>query len=255
MEIEWEYISMPKYGNRDDENEDSGSARESKHAHKNIFRAAIADGATESIYSKAWANILVESFLNRKIHEKSLIRGPIIEEISANWKTITNSPEIPWYIEEKLQEGSYAALLGVNIGPYSKSEDDTWLKYVSIGDCCLFWHSIRAIKFISSPQKNFTDFTSRPFLVGTNSKPIPKERISRRKWKICRGDIIMLMTDALACFFMKLNSEDPQSAIGFIPWLKDKETQKEIFQQRIHDARQKKTIKNDDSSVLIIRII
>src|SRR5436190_1734023 len=71
-------------------------------------RFAVADGASESAFAGEWARLLTASFVER--------RGPWsswLPETRERWRQQLEGRPLPWFLEEKFEEGASATLLGV----------------------------------------------------------------------------------------------------------------------------------------------
>src|SRR5437879_1758144 len=105
----WHTFHLPKRGHSPKEYEDAFAGD------LNAGRFAVADGASESSFASAWAQILVRAYVSKP--------GPWPKWLPAarkRWRSRLNQVDLPWYAQTKLEEGAYAALLGVHI------EGKTW---------------------------------------------------------------------------------------------------------------------------------
>jgi hypothetical protein len=104
------------------------------------------------------------------------------------------------------------------------------------------------------PLDNSASFTNRPHLLSSNpadnSRALEHVRTMNGTW--VPGDAFYLMTDALACWFMREVEE------GGTPWsvLRDLETSDEIkpFREWVADLRMDRAIRNDDVTLLRLDI-
>src|SRR5215831_16614022 len=106
--VEWTSATLPKAGNRPEENEDAVAAAPDE------LRFAVADGASESWESGPWAARLAAAF----------VRCPPTPADFARWLADARdwSPPlasaagpVPWYAAVKQQQGSFAALAGLDL--------------------------------------------------------------------------------------------------------------------------------------------
>lgn len=199
------------------------------------FRAAVADGATESAYAKVWAQILTRGFV-----DSDLSSGDGFEQHLVSWRHTwcrhleTKIRDVPWYTSAKVAEGAYAAFLGLSI-----MEDGSWVA-VSVGDCCLF--HVRVGKLVQSwPFEDADLFTTSPHLISTLPDTTQPEILTRAgTWS--DGDAFMLATDAVAAWMLRTGAFEA----GF--------SGAEAFRARIHSARGNGTIRNDDVTLLVVEV-
>jgi hypothetical protein len=235
-----------KIGNQSDEYEDYFEPKGPSFIDKKSVIMAIADGATDSIFSKEWARLIVENFVKRPFfHRRSLQRTS--ERISQVWRNNIKEKPLPWYAEEKLKSGAFSTLLGVVLLPQGK------FRAISLGDCCLF--QIRDNELhLHFPPLEPEDFGSTPYLLSTN--PNYNERIwpfvmtCNGDWK--KGDIFFLMTDALSQWFVKENKNNKKPWDVLLDFILAEENQQ--FDEWIVTQHQSKLIRNDDMTLLILEV-
>lgn len=250
--IQFSYQSfwLPKEGSSRDEYEDAFFPRRTRcGCRRTRFRAAVADGATEASFSRLWARILVCAFVRRHIsfdlsHE-SLSRQRM------TWKTHLSSMRLPWYAQEKLDCGAFAAFLGVEF-EVLKKEDPCAFKWraVAAGDACIV--QMRSDEIIEKfPIQHSTGFSNRPDLLPSLPSASTKELRPSLESEGCGkpGDSFYLMTDAIATWFLR------SAEGGGTPWkqIRDLDTPKiPSFRDWITCLRVSQEIKNDD--VTVVRI-
>jgi len=188
-----------KSGLDKDDYEDAFTPLSSVDKHNKKIKIAVADGATESSFSKEWANILVEKYSSSNFE---ITDNKFFEEAFKDWESYINQKKLSWFATEKLNNGAFAAFLGLNID----LESNTY-KVEAIGDCCLFL--IRNNQIATTfPLTNFEDFTNNPTLLSTrdinslsNFKNISGELLP--------GDMLIMASDALSAFILKEKSSLP----------------------------------------------
>jgi hypothetical protein len=222
---------MAKAGHRADEYEDAFAADPLR------GRFAIADGASESAFAVNWAKILVNAFVQNPGSWSSWL-----VQARELWKLQAQERELAWYAETKVQEGAYAAVLGISItnGHWTAS---------AVGDCCLF--QVRAQRlFRVFPMRRSADFSSRPALLGSRRRAKTQPRTPRLhvqgNWRT--GDVFFLMSDALAQWALK-KFEKGKQPWGDLQSINDNDQ----FAQWISKLRQAKDLTNDDVTLLLIR--
>jgi hypothetical protein len=251
--VKWYSATIQKYGNLAVENEDKYAPLLANGAiyHGKDFRCALSDGATESSFSQSWANYLVTEFINSKTE------GPTTQFISSairKLKDEVNTIVLPWHAQEKLRNGSHATFLGLDL---LAGDPDViyplcgnW-KALCVGDSYLF-HYRREVLVTSVPKDNGESFNNRPKLIGSKqaNQEIGHSQFNGT-WK--SGDDFLLMTDAIAEWAFR-NMENNVNIPGVI---KDKLTRKSkinFFSDWINHLRVTHEIKNDDTTVIWIKV-
>jgi len=219
-------------------------------------RLAIADGATTAYESGLWARIIVDTFVTNppKPDQDSLI--PWLEPLVDQWKKKVFGEELPWYKLAKAQQGSSAALLGMQftLPPENSVESPDFSipwQALAIGDACLF--QIRVNKLIKAfPVEESTNFGITPSLLSTRlegkylSHTLNKLEIQQGECEI--GDLFILATDAFAQWFLH------STEAGEKPWFKVKDLTESEFVALMNSLHQEKKIRNDDVTVLVVHI-
>jgi hypothetical protein len=279
MKLEVQVYWLPKAGNTEAEYEDAfafrhkesdgagsdGCSQDDQHPlhcevqlrSEDTFRAAIADGATESTWAKSWAKHLVEAYVQGRFSSPGEV---YYRQIHRTWyeqqcKHIHQKPASDqWYLEEGLRWGAHATFLGVEFS----HQDGQWCCQASaVGDCCLF--HIRDGKLIQAfPLDSPDAFNSTPVLISSrqstcpdrgdhNNNPSPDCSTSKI---ICQqGDEFWLMTDALACWFLRIQKNEPEIVSQI-----QKISSYNEFSKKIQEEREQKSLRNDDVTWMIIRI-
>ena len=233
---------MPKEGNSEAEYEDAYFPRHSERRKGQKLRFAVADGATESSFSGLWARLLVSAFVHREVN--FTFAPDELRPLQDKWKKSFDGKVLAWYAEEKLADGAFAALIGLEVVEDVKR---TW-RAVAVGDSCLV--QVRDEEIIAAfPLQNSASFTNRPDLLSS----LPSNEANQRGTMLnkegiwCGNDTFFLMTDALAYWFFKEKEANRQ------PWdvLRNLDTQI-FFQKWVASLRLSHAIKNDD--VTLVRI-
>ena len=252
MQVFAQAFWVPKAGNSDTEYEDAFWPKELPRGQDTCFRFAVADGATETSFSRTWAMQLVRSFCKGRL-DAPLI-GDGLRDLQQRWSTIVRRRPLPWYAEEKIRLGAFASVLGVHLYDDVHREDrhGEW-HAMALGDSCLV--QVRGEEVLARfPLDNSASFTNRPHLLSSNpahnNRVLDHLRTMEGTWD--PGDAFYLMTDALACWFMREVEE------GRMPWsvLRDLDTSGEIkpFREWVEDLRMDRGIRNDDVTLLRIDI-
>ncbi len=242
----------PKRGSPDSEYEDAFWPCRGMEARATSFRFAVADGATEASYSGIWAKQLVRQFC--KDSSNPPFDGDGFRLLQQRWSRIVRRRPLPWYAEEKVHLGAFAAILGLILcdDTYADGSGGNW-QAVAIGDSCLV--QVRGEEVLARfPLADSAAFSNRPHLLSSNpahnSHIVDHLRTIDRTWQT--GDAFYLMTDALASWFMR-EIED-----GRKPWsiLRDLGTcdEPKPFREWVESLRKQGAIRNDDVTLLRIDI-
>ncbi len=222
------------------------------------FRCAVADGATETSYSKVWANQLVRSICRHEQFGQAFLLETL-PTLQQRWsrfvhRRIRRKP-LPWYVEEKIRSGAAASLLGIEIRSSSLSgeEGGTWTA-IAVGDSCLV--QMRATQVIEKfPLTDAVSFNNHPYLISSHpsSNSDLKKNISILSGTWCLDDEFYLMTDALAHWYMTMLSNDMK------PWevLRDMGTsgEKQSFGEWIQEMRKQGRMRNDDITLFRVSVV
>lgn len=229
-----------KRGNSQEEYEDAYAIS------KDNSKIAISDGATEASFSKEWAQILVNHFVNNPVE---IITSEWLEELYNIFNAKVDISKLPWYAQNKIiEQGSYATLTGV----YIDIEDESFT-FISIGDSCLFLVDENGV--YSFPFRSVEEFNSRPYLISTlkynnfelNNKVYQKSR--HDKFQLGRTRLY-LATDALSCWLVKEHCSNRE------PWkILDELMEQSEFINLIDKLRDSGDLKNDDVTLIIVEVI
>ncbi len=199
-------------------------------------RAAVADGATESAFARRWARTLVSGFVDDAATDPEAFRAKL-----PGWQAVwiesveQRTRRLPWYAEQKAEEGAFATLLGLEIQPEGR-----W-QALAVGDCCLF--QVRDDALIAQwPIDAPNAFTNRPGLVPSRSGYTgPDPLVETGSW--LARDRFVLATDATAAWLMRTGVADVLR------------TDAEAFRDRVRTARAEGLLRNDDVTLLELRIL
>ena len=200
MPIKIEPFWLPKHGLTPDEYEDAFWPPGVLVVSDFPVRVAVADGATETTFSGLWARLLVEAYNDAK-SDPSLLET--LAPLQARWLKEATAKPLPWYAEAKLEQGAFAALVGITLSATQGNTRGEWAAY-AVGDSCVF--QLRGNDLIARfPLSEFTAFDNRPLLVSSvqanNRKLEAAEQRASGDWQV--GDVFYLMTDAFACWFLR----------------------------------------------------
>jgi serine/threonine protein phosphatase PrpC len=245
---------LPKAGNTPDENEDA------YFCNQNAGRFALADGASDAYDSRRWARLLVEAFASDDLSFRWWSTDSIEKRVAAlsqQWVASIQWDELPWYKVEKARQGAFSTFLGVEFEPtneiltWGANSEGRW-HALAVGDTCLF--QIREDKLEAAfPLEKAEDFGLAPPLLGTNrryNRHSLKHLVKSPHDKTYKpGDIFLLATDALAQWFIGASER------GEKPWKKMLQYSTQLeFEQSVDSLRQEQAIRNDDVTLLIVRV-
>ncbi len=257
MEIIWQSHTLAKDGNCQEENEDAFSPNgNSAFSGEEPFICALADGATRTSFSSLWANLLVKSLADPYLG----LTDSAVSTAQKEWSQTINEMKLPWHAEEKVKQGSFSTLLWFRVTPNPKESGEPggpW-EATAVGDSCLF--QIRNEELITKyPIARSEDFANNPILISS----IPErnqqiwetlsDKATRGTWS--PGDQFLLMTDALACWFMRKTEQGNMPIQKLFCALQQPEVSDQSgFEKLILELRDSKAIKNDDTSLIYITI-
>jgi hypothetical protein len=228
----WRALRQPKDGHSDAEYEDAWAAD------PDAGRFAVADGASESAFAGLWARLLVEGFLaagrpRHLAHWLGQARGL--------WSAEVMGLELPWYAEMKREEGAFATLVGLGLGA------GQW-RAVAVGDSCLI--RVRKDRQVRAfPLRVFAEFDNQPALIGSRAgRPLTPRYAAGT---LLPGDCLLLMTDALAEWFLRSHETGARPWDELAPLLCEGRSE-EDFGAWVGDLRGRGALRNDDVTVLSI---
>ena len=227
------------------------------------FCCAIADGATESSYSRIWAKQWVQAVCHKRLFnaEAMLTQLPQLQRQWARYvqqRLQRRSAALPWYVTEKAQQGAHAALLSFNLQAGVGNGGAGWGTWqaLAVGDCCLA--QVRSgIAIALFPYVAASEFNTRPYLLASQPTNTDAKQLSAHirtlmgEWH--SGDHFYLMTDALAHWFYRSIEQ------GEMPWcafddLDSSASDFLSFREWIQVLRADGAIRNDDVTVMRIAV-
>jgi hypothetical protein len=205
VQIESECFSLHKAGNGKDEYEDAFHTGITVSKDVAYHRFAIADGASESSFADIWADLLASAYCHGQWGRHPIDKS--IAKLSKAWRRKLHPGELPWYAQEKLSNGAFSTLAGITF--LLTDASSAVFHAAAIGDSCIF--HIRGDKIIAFfPLGSIDDFHNRPVLISSNAANNHQLKASLKQWSgtADAGDSFLLMTDALACWFLTRYEEN-----------------------------------------------
>ncbi|MFP2926106.1 protein phosphatase 2C domain-containing protein [Pyxidicoccus sp. 3LG] len=240
MRLRIEALSVQKDGNQPSENEDACAPVDVSGSDAPVLHAAVADGATESLFSGHWARLLSGAFARGEVQDAQGLLD-VLPGLQQQWHQHVGAKQLPWYAEEKLRDGAFATLLGVRV------EAGAW-SALAVGDSCLF--QLREDRLSRSfPLEQSAAFGSTPFLLSTHVHQNARvgAQVRTATGDLRPGDTLLLLTDALACWFLAEHEQ------GREPW-RELPGSAEAFSALLGRLRKEKVIRNDDCTLLRLSV-
>jgi serine/threonine protein phosphatase PrpC len=242
--LRWQAFHVHKRGNAPDEYEDAFAGDLAQ------GRFAVADGASESSFAATWAKLLVEGFVDAA--GKPWRTMDWLDSLRQRWAAEVDSRLLPWYAEDKREQGAFATLLGVAFRKAkTKTQPPVWRALV-VGDSCLF--RMRAGQLRQTfPLTRSGDFGNLPSLLGSRDRPTdtPSQVIKRARGRWRPGDRFLLMTDALAEWMLRQNEQNGRPGAE-IDRLLAQSAPQDAFAAWIEERRDRHGLRNDDVTLLIL---
>jgi serine/threonine protein phosphatase PrpC len=234
--LPWRIFRTSKRGHTEAECEDAWAFN------PRAGRFAIADGASESSYSGLWAKLLAETFVaaNRPWGGFDWLDGPRLL-----WSAEVDGQQLEWYGEMKREQGAYSTLLGLGLQQPTGDHAGRW-QALAVGDSCLIRvrNGDRAF-----PLTKAVDFNNQPQLLGSRPGPSPELAIARGTSE--PGDRLLLMTDALAHWFL-LDCEKKGRPWMDVERLLTERQAEGAFAVWVDKLRDRGELRNDDVTLLVV---
>jgi hypothetical protein len=250
MHLTFHRFALPKAGNEASDYEDAMFPPLHAPTTRRVQRqrVAVADGATESSFARLWAELLVEGYGTGHLVPTKLVQD--LPALQREWLQQVSARPLPWYAEEKVRDGAFAAWLGLELRDTPRG--GRWRAF-GVGDSCLC--HLRGGELLAAfPLSSAAEFNNRPFLVG--SRPQYNARVAQalRTWHGYweHGDQFVLMTDALAAWFLATHEagEQPMNVLeGFL--MPDGADE---FAAWVTDLRAAHQIRNDDTTLVRVLV-
>jgi hypothetical protein len=241
LDLRLRQLLLPKLGQEASECEDV-IAVDTK-----ACRFAVADGATEAFDARKWAERLAQQWVQR---QSTLTAEEFREWVAAEGRELHNSWNgltMSWYAEAKARTGSFAAFVGVELD--LKSESPSW-KAIALGDTCLL-HRRGDVLVKSLPLARSESFNNAPILVASNCAlhESSMKSVVIDSGTCESGDVLLLMSDAVASWYLKCFETDDLAAEDYFLTQPDNELIEFFDRERLAGR-----IRNDDLAIVRIQI-
>jgi len=260
--IRWKAISLSKYGNRIEENEDAcfPIGEGSLPAAEREFVAVIADGATQTSFSGLWARLLIQHAYAQGYPSGDL--GTITRDAQGCWSQEIAKLQLPWHAEEKVKSGSFSTLIwfGLKLSGRptggGRTSGGKW-RATGAGDSVVI--QMRKGGILNAfPLTKSEEFARDPVLLSSiparNAAILqrPEDHLVDGAW--ATGDEFLLMTDALAGWFLRESEKGGSPILDLRTHFVNRPDSKDSFARWIGGLRLSRSIKNDDTTLIWIGV-
>lgn len=240
-----QHFILPKAGSSVSECEDSIGIR------RDVHRYCVADGATEAFDSRRWARLLTKHWVSSR--SPLLTKEPLVAWLSALGDTFRKywaGRSLPWYAEEKARSGAFAAFVGISL--FEAKAHFSW-QAIAMGDSCLF--QVRSGKLqLAIPLSEPEEFGYHPILFPSNNgqQLLATDSVIIQGGRAQPGDVFLLVTDAIAAWYLTALKNAPEVAQLFDAALASNQTQD--IESLVAHLRNSGQLRNDDIAVVRISI-
>lgn len=247
---------LPRAGNDAAEYEDAFQPRKDGRHSARRLRFAVADGASESLLSGRWADILTKTWCKSQRGSTAEVLIDALGQWDAELAAYLDGRAkqerpIQWFEEPGLARGAFATLLGVQFNT-RRTSSGTW-SAASLGDTCLF--HVREDDLVASfPLKSSADFGSSPNLVPSRADDVHTvvAHVEEREGEWRSGDLFVLATDALSAWFLaevEQQHKPWEQLLGFAA------RGQAAFAEWANGLRTQGRLRNDDITVVRIEVL
>jgi hypothetical protein len=245
---------VPRGGSDVAQFEDAFSPRANGPRHARRLRFAMADGASESMLSGLWADLLVRTWCTARRRPLAQVLATAAAawevELAAYLEQRERSDRpVQWFEEPGLDRGAFATLLGLAFTTSTGHSQGEW-HAVSVGDTCLF--QVRDDELlVAFPIKSSTEFDSAPKLVPSRLDDLDRVLAhvdeDRGDWRT--GDVFFLATDAVGAWFLRSHEA------GTPPWrVLERFAGPAAFPVWVDARRAERSLRNDDATVMRVEV-
>lgn len=199
--------SEPKPGNTVDENEDAFAVRVLDDRGRVLL--ALADGASATIHSRAWAQLLVASAEPEWLTLRDDELTARLDDLRDRFD-LAHAASGPWYVQRKTTKyGSQAALLVVLLDP-AGNDGGVSVRALAVGDCNVMVLQAKGA-ITSFPMQSSSSFSSTPALVASR----PQSDLSYGRWgtRIDAEDVVLASSDAVGQWMLACVEANRQDAL------------------------------------------
>lgn len=217
--------------------------------------AVIADGVATGIFSRRWAEILVEA----------VVAGPPdpfdapamaawLDQRRRLWSSEIDVANLAWFQKPKMRHGAFSTLLWVRLDRAEQDVDEGGTAFVlharAIGDSCLM--HVRDGQILDSfPIRRSDQLEADPLVVG--SLDLGRDHLARFEpmETVCQtGDLVVLATDAIVHWALRLKEQ------GNPPrWDDYWDMSESDWQDEIGRLRADRQMRYDDATLALLRVV
>lgn len=217
--------------------------------------ASVADGVSSTIFSGPWANILVQSMVQRPrvVDDPEAFRAWLDEQRSA-WRGGIDMSRLTWYQRPKMIDGAMSTVLWTELIPTQTADDGHATQYhlraLALGDTCLF--HLRGDECLKHfPMEKSADFGLNPAVIGSVDRQADHLlEFNLYEAECPPGDWLVLATDALALWAMtRGESGEP------VDWRSYWEMPDDQWREEITGLREANQMRYDDTTLVLLRVI
>lgn len=204
---------------------------------------AVADGASESYDSRAWAQLLVRAY----VQDQGISAQWVADRVQAYLATV-DYLSLSWSQQAGFDRGSFGTLLGLGLAANGRDAE-----VLAIGDS-LAVHVRQNVLVASFPFTEAEQFDARPQLLSTLSAA--NDFVSDSEffkadssctWVLEPGDLVFLVTDAVGHWLLsEAKGGNAVQVLSDIDSLED-------FESLVVAMRQERRMRLDDST--LIRVV
>ncbi|MBN8501624.1 MAG: hypothetical protein J0M19_10790 [Sphingomonadales bacterium] len=198
---------------------------------KGVF--AVSDGASESFASRRWARILVARYVRRPVIDEAWLAHAI-----GTYHLGFDRAAMSWSAQAAFDRGSFATLLGLQLGPDGVS-------ILGIGDSLAVLDDRSEIR-ATFPYSEPDQFRANPLLLSTihdrNAAILGTDLMTH--WHLNGKSKLFCMTDAIGAWLL---TDRPERMAR----LRALQTRAE-FVALVEEARADGTMRRDDTTLLVI---
>ncbi|AFY77291.1 MAG: protein phosphatase 2C domain-containing protein [Hydrococcus sp. C42_A2020_068] len=243
-------FSLPKIGEAEKNNQDRFETS------PDGSLIALSDGAGSSLYPSQWAEILVKSFCQSQDDPIEQIQQsyqewlkPAQEQWRQYYLAKLKSPNRAWWQGgSQIKNRGSATFIGLRLQKSNASGGGKW-QAVAVGDSCLFKLDRNGDNLLAFPLKSSQSF-KRTTQCFESLPEYPSFPPQFEEGSYENGDIFLLATDAFSQWLLTDYEERGEA------WKKCFELKEQNdFIKAIAQLRQKNLIKNDDTTMALIKIL
>jgi serine/threonine protein phosphatase PrpC len=240
---------VQKRGNKESELEDAFGFD------PNRGLAAVSDGAGDAIFSRLWATLLVQEFIDKDLQPWTVEKlWELVASQRPKWWTGIDFSSLPWNMQSRVEQigGAFATFLGVRVecvAPRESTSSRQHVHVLSMGDCCIF-HIRHGHLLQWFPALEPEDFGSTPNLFCSLDKSQDSDSgVESTVLYAEAGDFLVLASDAISCWMIKRMKRRA------INWDTAWEMSQETWREQVEQLRDKGSVRNDDMTLLILRLL